>query len=612
MRLATFDIFDTALIRRCGSPSTVFALLAQRLWPNDSMRQVEFINLRRQAESAAGGDATIADIYSHPGFALFPEYSAEQIMTAEMAIEQELLTVNPAIKSKIETLRKEGWTIKFLSDMYLPSSLLEETLRREGCLIGDEEVIVSCEWKARKDRGNIFPKVRQKFNPSQWMHFGDNRHSDYDMPRRHGIKATHIASGYTPIESAFKKEASNSREPWTVELLAGASRMARMQQGNSAESILAADYVAAAYVPYVIWLLRESRRRGVKRLHFLSRDGYIMMKIAEALGFDDIELRYLFVSRKALMKAYLSEDSAARFVETIDGRTLRGKKVNSLLERLQLSRADYNLPFERIVTAEDEKLFIEQVFTPELTERFRRDAELCKRYLVQEGLADGTTQAMVDIGWLGSSRMMINGILGTNIPTYYLGVRHDVYDRSCGDFDSYFPCGALDTVGTALIENYYSASPWPSTIGYELLADGHIGPRFAPGEEFTESAIATANIAASVIIAKELRPYLKHLSDELLYRWAHMTLHSLIGLQHKVDITPFTSAVEFDGKPFVRKLSAGEVVNMLATGAQPTAFNRASLELTMPALAPRASAWHVRAMRVRTLLYRALMKLKNR
>ena len=35
MKLASFDIFDTTLIRKCGKPENIFYLLAHKLYPND-------------------------------------------------------------------------------------------------------------------------------------------------------------------------------------------------------------------------------------------------------------------------------------------------------------------------------------------------------------------------------------------------------------------------------------------------------------------------------------------------------------------------------------------------------------------------------------------------
>lgn len=49
MKLATFDIFDTTLIRLCGTPDLVFELLGRRLYPDNKDKQEVFINWRMNA-----------------------------------------------------------------------------------------------------------------------------------------------------------------------------------------------------------------------------------------------------------------------------------------------------------------------------------------------------------------------------------------------------------------------------------------------------------------------------------------------------------------------------------------------------------------------------------
>lgn len=631
MRLATFDIFDTTLVRRCGEPGVVAHLVAHRLWPKDEMRRTEYLNLRRQA---AHGE-TLAEIYSQSGFGNVPEYTAEEIMDSELTVEAEQLTVNPVMRQKIEQMRSEGWTVKFLSDMYLPSSFLGDVLRREGCLRDSEEVIVSCEWGARKDTGTLYKKVRQKYNPTEWIHFGDNRRSDYKMARKNGVKATLVDFGFTPVERRLQKSGSELREGWRMSLIAGIMRTARVKAALDPAATLAADYVAALYVPYVVWLLRRAKRMGLKRLHFLSRDGYIIMKIAEVLAPGDIELNYLFVSRKALMRAYLSENSSERFIEVADRKSLIGRTVDYFLSQLQLHRKilsdEYGIEFayNRIVNTQQQEDFLDKLFgNNKLSERlktlFSDDAKLTLEYLQQEGLADGTAQAMVDIGWLGTSRLMINRILNKNIPTFYVGARGDVYDRSCGDFDTYFAVGQLDTTTTGLIENYYSASPWPSTVGYKKMHDAHlimhnsnnlsdeIMPRFADANGYEENSVVKANVDTCVAVASALKMYLDSLDDDLLYRFARLSLDSIVNLSDNIDLTSLTKGGYFDGAPMARKLSAIELLNLIVTGHRFTAFDRGSLRLTVGSRID-GTLWgmHTAAARLRARIYSYSLKLRK-
>lgn len=618
MKLATFDIFDTTLVRKCGQPDVVPHLVALRLWPDDDMGRCEFLNARRQA-----ADCTLADIYGADVLRTLSNHSAEKIMYEEMAVEAEMLTANSLITKKIRQLRSEGWTVKFLSDMYLPSAWLKEILVREGCAEADEEVIVSCEWGARKDDGSLYRKVRAQYAPTQWQHFGDNRQSDYRMARRNGVKATLVDSGFTAVESRICREGSTMREGWRMMLLAGIARAVRLRQDDTPARRLAADYVAALYIPFVLWVLRSARRRGVGRLHFLSRDGYVMMKIAEVLADDDMELNYLFVSRKALMRAYLAEDTTNRYLEIADRKSLIMRHVDHLLAQLQLNRQElknrYGIEFayDKIQTAAQQedflhKLFVHEVFTPQLMSQFADSVRLTEAYLQQERMNDGTPQAMVDIGWLGTSRHMVNSILHTNIPTYYLGVRADVYPRTSGDYDTYFACGQLSTEATGLIENYFSASPWPSTVGYDNDQSGRVVPVFADGQSYTDSLATTTNVEVCCAMARELKPFLALFDDDMLFRWAKQSIDSITEMRDKIDLSPLVENSDFDGTAMARRLSVPELLNFTLLGGRYTAFDRGSVELTLGhRLASGCWRLHCSTARMRGRLYNAYLKLKK-
>ena len=145
MNLASFDIFDTTLIRKCGRPENIFYLLANRLFPNDRALREEFLLWRRNAEQSArkrfpNTDVSLEQIYSAPELSSFSAFTPEQMQQEELRTEAENLTANPAIKAVIENKRKEGYTICFISDMYIDSVTLVNILKREGCLKDGEKV----------------------------------------------------------------------------------------------------------------------------------------------------------------------------------------------------------------------------------------------------------------------------------------------------------------------------------------------------------------------------------------------------------------------------------------------------------------------------------------
>lgn len=600
MTLASFDIFDTVLIRKCGKPGNIFYLLAQKLYPDDEAKKVAFIQWRRQAEGCVasrikGRETTIASIYTDADVAVFSDYTPVQLIDAEKEIEADNLIANPAVKSIIEKCRAEGKTVCFISDMYLDSEFLSRVLKREGCLVGNEKVYVSCEEGARKSTGALFDKVRSYLNPTHWEHYGDHPMSDVKRAKEKGINATLINTAFTESE---KHLADNSKQHgYELSCLAGLQRAARITNGNNAYSAIAADFVAPAYIPYVQFVLEKAKEQGIKRLYFLSRDSYILQKIAECKQseFPDIELRYLFVSRKALLQPYLQEPTAAKYLAVQDKQTLVGKYVEELLNSLATSSTELKEKFatkfeyNRITSKQQEKDFLCKIFGEKsnfrnhLKKIATEKRELLNAYFTQEGLFDDCEKAMVDVGWLGTTRLMINSILREeeqkDAHFFYYGVRGDVLDSSHGVFYSYFTSQELSTELTTMVENYFSASPYPSTTGYRV-ENGRVVPTFKEGTGIKSNKIIDANIAACTYIAGEIL-HTATLKADILRTWCKRTTETMLALKHRdIDLSPLCDAEAFDGKPFVKILSTKELLNIMLLGGRCTAFDKASVRLT--------------------------------
>ncbi len=620
MKLASFDIFDTVLIRKCGLPENIFYLLAHRLYPEDAALREDFLLWRKGAEARAqkrkSADVSLADIYE--------ERTGAEI---EKVIEAENLIANPRIKALIEKKRAEGWTICFISDMYLDSKFLGDVLIREGCLKDGEKVFVSCEHNARKSTGTLYDVVREELHPVQWMHWGDNRHSDVKMARRKGIQATRVDENFTDTERLLLQRSKQVRNSYELSILAGLQRAARVVHENTAFAEIAADFVASAYIPYVSFLLEDARRRGIKHLYFLSRDSHILMKLAEARAKDypEIKFHYLFVSRKSLLMPYLAETGAEAYLAIQDRRTLLSKDVASLLQGLGTTREELandfatKFDYDKISNKKQETDFLHRIFDkdspylPTLQQRAKERCELLLDYFKQEELLTGEKSAMVDVGWLGTSRLMINEILQrAGVPPvefYYYGVRGDVLSSEAGVYTSYYRPEQLSTELTSLVENYYSASPYPSTLGYERTADGRVEPRFAEGSAYAETPITTANRSVLQWIYNEmLRTKLSF--DAIFWDFSQVPIKAISALRAKINISAFAAAAEFDDTVFVRRLSLSETFKLVLLGDRITAFDAASLQLTCGrTLFPGLWRLHECTGRFRRRLY---LKLKNR
>lgn len=433
--LASFDIFDTTLIRKCGEADNVFWMMAKRLFPNDIDTQSKFVFWRKSANQkmvCLNINYTLKDLYDVNDVKGLFDVAAEELLLLEYSVESEMLVANPVILSKIRQHRKAGAKIAFISDMYLYSSFLKDILIREGAFEDGDTIYVSCEHNARKEDGSLYDLVRADLQPAKWEHYGDNYHSDVSIAKKKGIKAHFVNSGYSRIEKQFSLSSEGLCIGADYSILMGYLRYFRLTGNDTPESAFAIDFIAPLYCGYVKHVIEDAKRRGLKTLYFLSRDSYIFLKIAEQIPHDGLELKYLYVSRKSIQPAFRHIATDDEFKESING--------NSVIPARQDSDS---VCYENL------------------------DA-----YFEQEGVY-GDDIALVDLGWFGSTRMMVNKLrenkgIGQCF-CYYLGVIENVLSEVYGQYDAftYSQCFANNRWHTFLLEEYFSLCPHPSTIGYK-------------------------------------------------------------------------------------------------------------------------------------------------
>ena len=613
MRLASFDIFDTTLLRRCGKPEAVWQLLGKRLFPNDHDLCEAFVAWRKRAKGE-----TLKDIYAHldSAFPVFARKNIEEMMMAEEAVETEVLTPYPTVCKLIEQRRQEGYHIAFISDMYISSQFLRQVLEHCGCFQTEDLIFISCEHAARKDTGQLYDIVRKDLQPTEWVHYGDNLRSDVRMARRKGIRAVHINTSYNEAEKACSQVSPS---------LAALSRRYRLQHEEDEFAGFAADFVVPAYLPYAIYVLREARRMGIKKLYFLSRDSYILLKAAQALSkeTEGLELHYLFVSRRSLLLPYLCGEDEHAYLAVSDHHTLiRIDSVDKRLKQLGTSRKEIQekygieFPYSKVNNQQEQTDFLQKIFhsefTPNLQQKAQEQLDLLLDYFRQEGLFDGETCAAVDVGWLGTSRLMMNHILrragAKDLHFFYYGVRRDVFPPSAGRYSTYFQPEELSTEATVLLEHYYSASPYPSTLAYRKTDKGEVVPVFADNRGFHHTPITEANQKAMEEMATIIQN-LGEVDERTLREWAKCTFDCLNDTTTRIDIRPLSKQSVFDDNtPFVKRLTILELLRVLS-GKVVTGYDLGSLRLTLPhwMLVP---VWRIRKTtgRLRGYIYQKFMQ----
>ncbi len=185
IKVVSFDLFDTLVLRPFLKPTDLFILLGQIQSRND------FCDLRIKAESKArssiGTWVTLDEIYS------FMPKDLMSFKNLECQLEMDLCFKNPWMREHYQSM-VEGKTVIITTDMYLPRDVIEKILQKND--IRYDRLYISSEHRRTKQHGSLFSYILDDLSikPEDMMHIGDNILADYRTPRSLGIQAIHIES----------------------------------------------------------------------------------------------------------------------------------------------------------------------------------------------------------------------------------------------------------------------------------------------------------------------------------------------------------------------------------------------------------------------------------
>ena len=151
--LVSLDVFDTALFRKVVRPTDIFDLVEDDIGCNFKEERIKAQDKARRRDS----NYNIIDIYKY----LPSQFSIKEELKAE------LLNCYPN-SYILDLYNKQEADYIFISDMYLPSSVIAEMLER--CGYKNPEVFVSCEMGACKGDGKLFQKVEEELGRKIYKH----------------------------------------------------------------------------------------------------------------------------------------------------------------------------------------------------------------------------------------------------------------------------------------------------------------------------------------------------------------------------------------------------------------------------------------------------------
>jgi len=509
-RIASFDVFDTALTRIYAVPEDVYAHLDEMLRHRKLYTSQEsFANLRQWAEARAWKDggmragATLSAIYTHLREKLnWTPAEAEEAMHLEAELELAAVRPVPEVARRIEAARNEGRPIWFVSDMHLGSPQIQAMLAKTGEWQQPDRLFVSSECGKLKSTGELFHHALQQTgtHAGRVHHTGDQWRGDLRGARRAGIAASLYTRAHLNRLERRTLDALRGQS-WQARSLVAVSKFARLSRDGSDPSSATWDMIASAAAPFIagfgLWLIEEARKRGIKKLFFLARDMQIAHQVTKYLAAKmgaDLRCEYIYASRAAwLLTGYqegnrhdlwwlfdkLATDRPQEVLKRLF--PLRpGEEIDKLLASSRAANPGVANDLKTLLSREPLRSAVQQS-----TSEARR---ILLDYLEQSGYEPTPACAFVDAGWRGTLQRSLAKAYSAEgaeheIACLYVGLRHHL-----GEFQPHCPVTrflAQDDVERlgysliTLIESFFIASHGTTLA---LVRRGErIEPELSPG-----------------------------------------------------------------------------------------------------------------------------------
>lgn len=570
IRVVSFDVFDTLVVRPFLNPTDLFSLLNDEFAKLCNLNSyVNFSEIRVNSEAKCRTritgtnisyeEITLDEIYEQIALDYNIDANAlEALKQKEIQLELRFCVTREMGKQLLELAQSQGKQVVITSDMYLPKETVEAILQKNGYTYN--KLYLSSELRVAKWTKNLFYYIRRDLGlPTKcFLHIGDNYQSDVLNPKEAGWESAQLAKPSDLLKNA-------------VPLLYGGEFYARslyyhglMRDGLNAESMFLGYRCALALVankfydnpfatvakdsdfdadPYKIgyyavghylyaitnWVIQKAKGRQAEKIHFVARDGYLPMEAYRIFKDYDPTLpedNYLYISRKALalvdvyneMDLYsfwskypASNYSPYKFDEIL--RPFYKDGIQSVKQIRDDGDAIYRKHFQNRVEYDQA---IKNLTACVDFEKVNAYKSFLREYFT--GII-GENNLLFDIGYSGRGEAALSKLLGHPVNGLYVhnnsqsvSDRERMFGFRTECFYDYKP--AI----TGVVREHVFMKQAPSTIGYEEQ-NGVVNPTF---EKFkynaAESVMTSMMQGAALDFVRDMCSVFEGYTDVLAYR----------------------------------------------------------------------------------------------
>lgn len=433
-KVVSFDVFDTLILRHVKSPADIFDLIEDqynKTHANNVIKEFrkQRINAERKARKNKNGhEVTLNEIYTY-----LPKYISStqlvELQQLEIQTEYEVCYRNKEMFRIYKWALDHNKKVVITSDMYLDQQTIEKILHKAGYIHYDQLFISSAIGLRKKD-GELFKYLINKIGirPMNVLHVGDNRNSDYDMPRQNGLQAWQYIR--CNVGEIFQDQSCCSK------VLEGYLSSYPISNYYRAIGI---HVLGPLLYGFVNWLHEAVDTKRPDRILFLARDGNIMKKAYEAL-YGNEGTEYVYGSRRALIVPTLWKnctiDNIQKSIHFHDRIT-----IEDVFQRIGLVADEYKSQIGKCgltvntrvdgLHLENDCRFVElfNLVKDDLYTNSIKEYDGAIKYW-KSVLSESKKVFLVDIGWNGNMQNALLKLLCTDeempeIYGYYLGVNPD-------------------------------------------------------------------------------------------------------------------------------------------------------------------------------------------
>ena len=465
----SFDIFDTLIVRPFLKPTDLFHFLDEyfhELYQGKSW--VSFSSLRTKAEDRARRlarlqnpfiqDINLDEIYEQ----LRKDYGLDEellnkLKSREIELEIEFAQRRESIYELYKMALHLNKKVVFVSDMYLPASVIKNILSKCGYDTYNA-LYVSSETRLLKGTGDMFSHVIHDLNvdPGKILHIGDNWDADKIMAEKSGLHSVFIPKtvdllfnrvGDKYSGDSIKRIIDYENTTWSesefleyygIRCMLGivANKWFdnpfpafHRETDFNADPYMIGYYALGMHVFALCkWLIEDASSQGIDSIHFNARDGYLPLKVYQKIApnFTNApKAKYIHISRKSLLPSYLLPPNQYDLESLVNLHAHTPMYLLKLLDGLLYDGWDSEklkskgiIPIKPFSEASEFLQFIDVLVKEAIDpQKLDKSVQIIKKYF-SERLKQN--DALFDLGYSGRFQSVISNLMGFTNNLYFV------------------------------------------------------------------------------------------------------------------------------------------------------------------------------------------------